>query len=151
MKCTWASNERAAVSFRNYQAAVLLAASRICLYLFALLSHTSRSRHWRYKMTLQAIKWENGKLEILDQILLPAISRYIPVRGVEDGWKVINKMQVCFPKKVQLLMLFFYSPLFPNDFLEWFNQDLSKMMFCNLWKLVLQPSCRSLAQSDSLE
>ena len=47
--------------------------------------------------TLQAIKWENGKLEILDQILLPAISRYIPVRGVEDGWKVINNMQVrCF-------------------------------------------------------
>ncbi|XP_053997294.1 methylthioribose-1-phosphate isomerase isoform X1 [Hylaeus anthracinus] len=45
-------------------------------------------------MTLQAIKWENGKLEILDQILLPAISRYVPVKGVEDGWKVINKMQV---------------------------------------------------------
>ncbi|KOX70443.1 Methylthioribose-1-phosphate isomerase [Melipona quadrifasciata] len=43
---------------------------------------------------LQAITWENGKLEILDQILLPAISRYIPVRGVEDGWKVINNMQV---------------------------------------------------------
>ncbi|CAK9816469.1 Methylthioribose-1-phosphate isomerase [Anthophora plagiata] len=45
-------------------------------------------------MTLQAIKWENGRLEILDQILLPAISRYIPVKGVEDGWKVINSMQV---------------------------------------------------------
>ncbi|KZC09440.1 PREDICTED: methylthioribose-1-phosphate isomerase [Dufourea novaeangliae] len=45
-------------------------------------------------MTLQAIKWENSKLEILDQILLPAITRYVPVKGVEDGWKVINKMQV---------------------------------------------------------
>lgn len=45
-------------------------------------------------MTLQAIKWENGKLEVLDQILLPAISRYVSVNGVEDGWKVINKMQV---------------------------------------------------------
>ncbi|XP_034184172.2 methylthioribose-1-phosphate isomerase isoform X2 [Osmia lignaria lignaria] len=45
-------------------------------------------------MTLQAIKWENGRLEILDQILLPAMSRYIPVKGVEDGWKVINNMQV---------------------------------------------------------
>ncbi|XP_060814892.1 methylthioribose-1-phosphate isomerase isoform X1 [Bombus pascuorum] len=45
-------------------------------------------------MTLRAIKWEDGKLEILDQILLPAISRYIPVKGVEDGWKVINNMQV---------------------------------------------------------
>ncbi|XP_046738736.1 methylthioribose-1-phosphate isomerase isoform X1 [Diprion similis] len=41
-----------------------------------------------------AIKWENGKLEILDQILLPVISKYVAVKGVEDGWKVINKMQV---------------------------------------------------------
>ncbi|XP_046738737.1 methylthioribose-1-phosphate isomerase isoform X2 [Diprion similis] len=45
-------------------------------------------------MTLRAIKWENGKLEILDQILLPVISKYVAVKGVEDGWKVINKMQV---------------------------------------------------------
>lgn len=45
-------------------------------------------------MTLQAIKWENGKLEILDQILLPRITRYVHVKGVEDGWKVINNMQV---------------------------------------------------------
>ncbi|XP_046609965.1 methylthioribose-1-phosphate isomerase isoform X1 [Neodiprion virginianus] len=41
-----------------------------------------------------AIKWEDGKLEILDQILLPVISKYVAVKGVEDGWKVINKMQV---------------------------------------------------------
>ncbi|XP_051171315.1 methylthioribose-1-phosphate isomerase [Leptopilina boulardi] len=45
-------------------------------------------------MTLQAIKWEGRKLEILDQTLLPAISKYISVKGVEDGWKVINRMQV---------------------------------------------------------
>ncbi|XP_012264881.2 methylthioribose-1-phosphate isomerase isoform X2 [Athalia rosae] len=45
-------------------------------------------------MALRAIKWENGKLEILDQILLPVISKYVAVKGVEDGWKVINKMQV---------------------------------------------------------
>lgn len=47
-------------------------------------------------MTLQAIKWSkvDGTLEILDQTLLPAITRYVQVEGVEDGWKVINKMQV---------------------------------------------------------
>ncbi|XP_012523659.2 methylthioribose-1-phosphate isomerase [Monomorium pharaonis] len=47
-------------------------------------------------MTLQAIKWnkDDSKLEILDQTLLPAITRYVQVEGVEDGWKVINKMQV---------------------------------------------------------
>lgn len=46
-------------------------------------------------MTLQAIKYENGTLEVLDQLLLPKESKYIPILGVEDGWKVINKMQVC--------------------------------------------------------
>lgn len=46
-------------------------------------------------MTLKAIKYENGTLEILDQLLLPAQSKYLEVKGVEDGWKVINKMQVC--------------------------------------------------------
>jgi len=47
-------------------------------------------------MTLQAIRWSkvDGKLEILDQTLLPAVTSYIQVKGVEDGWKVINKMQV---------------------------------------------------------
>jgi methylthioribose-1-phosphate isomerase len=45
-------------------------------------------------MTLQAIKYENGTLEVLDQLLLPKESKYIPILGVEDGWKVINKMQV---------------------------------------------------------
>lgn len=47
-------------------------------------------------MTLQAIKWSkvDGSLEILDQTLLPVTTRYVQVKGVEDGWKVINKMQV---------------------------------------------------------
>lgn len=47
-------------------------------------------------MSLQSIKYSPGKLEILDQLLLPVISKYIAVKGVEDGWKVINKMQVRF-------------------------------------------------------
>lgn len=45
-------------------------------------------------MSLRAIKYENNSLEILDQLLLPVQSKYIQVKGVEDGWKVINKMQV---------------------------------------------------------
>lgn len=45
-------------------------------------------------MSLQSIRYELGKLEILDQLLLPVQSKYLPVKGVEDGWKVINKMQV---------------------------------------------------------
>lgn len=45
-------------------------------------------------MSLQAIKYENGILEILDQLLLPGQSKYVTVKGVEDGWRVINTMQV---------------------------------------------------------
>lgn len=45
-------------------------------------------------MTLEAIRYHNGTLEILDQILLPGETKYIPILGVEDGWKAINKMQV---------------------------------------------------------
>jgi len=45
-------------------------------------------------MALTAIKYENNALEILDQLLLPTTSTYVQVKGVEDGWKVINKMQV---------------------------------------------------------
>ncbi|CAK1598585.1 unnamed protein product [Parnassius mnemosyne] len=45
-------------------------------------------------MSLESIKYQRGNLEILDQLLLPLQTRYIKVLGVEDGWKVINKMQV---------------------------------------------------------
>lgn len=47
-------------------------------------------------MSLQSIKYSAGKLEILDQLLLPVQSKYVAVKGVEDGWKVINKMQVSY-------------------------------------------------------
>lgn len=52
-------------------------------------------------MSLRAIKYENNALEILDQLLLPVQSKYIQVKGVEDGWKVINKMQVRLMLKVK--------------------------------------------------
>lgn len=47
-------------------------------------------------MVLQSIKFnsDNGELEILDQLLLPEKTQYLKIKGVEDGWKVINKMQV---------------------------------------------------------
>lgn len=45
-------------------------------------------------MSLESIKYKRGHLEILDQLLLPLQTRYLKVQGVEDGWKVINKMQV---------------------------------------------------------
>jgi methylthioribose-1-phosphate isomerase len=45
-------------------------------------------------MTLQAIRYQRGKLEILDQLLLPDVTQYIAIKDTEDGWSAIKKMQV---------------------------------------------------------
>lgn len=47
-------------------------------------------------MGLESIKYKKGHLEILDQLLLPLETKYVKITGVEDGWKAINKMQVCY-------------------------------------------------------
>ncbi|EPS37093.1 hypothetical protein H072_9321 [Dactylellina haptotyla CBS 200.50] len=44
--------------------------------------------------TLLAIKYARGSLEILDQLLLPHQSVYIPVNDVLTGWQAIRSMQV---------------------------------------------------------
>lgn len=60
-------------------------------------------------MSLEAIKYNNGKLEILDQLLLPVQSKYLSVKNVEDGWKVINKMQVSFFHCLNIFCAHFYK------------------------------------------
>ncbi|XP_037826038.1 methylthioribose-1-phosphate isomerase [Lucilia sericata] len=68
-------------------------------------------------MTLQSIKYLPGKLEILDQLLLPVQSKYLPVKGVEDGWKVINKMQVRGAPAIAIVgCLSLAVEIFPENF-----------------------------------
>jgi methylthioribose-1-phosphate isomerase len=43
---------------------------------------------------LKAIRWVDRELEIIDQLLLPYVQKYIPVRNAEDGWRVIKEMRV---------------------------------------------------------
>lgn len=45
-------------------------------------------------MTLEAIKYKNGKLELLDQLKLPHVSIYIKIESIEDGWRAIHQMNV---------------------------------------------------------
>ncbi|KAH9491433.1 hypothetical protein Btru_032162 [Bulinus truncatus] len=45
-------------------------------------------------MALQAIRYQRGSLEILDQLLLPEISKYIYITNTDEGWKAIKSMQV---------------------------------------------------------
>ncbi|KAJ5096479.1 hypothetical protein NUU61_005835 [Penicillium alfredii] len=43
---------------------------------------------------LQAIKYHEGRLEILDQLQLPFVEKYIPIQTAEDGWHAIKEMKV---------------------------------------------------------
>lgn len=43
---------------------------------------------------LQAIRYEKGQLEIIDQLQLPFVEKYIPIRSAEDGWHAIKDMKV---------------------------------------------------------
>jgi methylthioribose-1-phosphate isomerase len=45
-------------------------------------------------MSLEAIIFKNGKLEILDQLLLPMASKYIKIESKEDAFKAIKDMNV---------------------------------------------------------
>lgn len=45
-------------------------------------------------MTLEAIKYNNGKLELLDQLKLPFESVYLNIETIQDGWNAIHKMNV---------------------------------------------------------
>jgi methylthioribose-1-phosphate isomerase len=45
-------------------------------------------------MSLQSIKYENGYLEVLDQLQLPHAVAYAQVRTAEDGWHAIKEMRV---------------------------------------------------------
>jgi methylthioribose-1-phosphate isomerase len=45
-------------------------------------------------MSLEAIRYEGGKLTILDQLQLPYTSVYIEINTLQDAWDAINKMKV---------------------------------------------------------
>ena len=45
-------------------------------------------------MTLQAIKYSRGSLQILDQLRLPYEEIHIDIRVIQDAWDAIHNMQV---------------------------------------------------------
>ncbi|KAE8365766.1 Methylthioribose-1-phosphate isomerase [Aspergillus caelatus] len=45
-------------------------------------------------MTLQAIKYNGGKLAIIDQLQLPHVEKYITIHTSEEGWHAIKEMRV---------------------------------------------------------
>lgn len=45
-------------------------------------------------MTLEAIKYKRGCLELLDQRLLPMQSTYMRINDTKDAWKAIKDMVI---------------------------------------------------------
>ena len=45
-------------------------------------------------MTLEAIRYGDGRLEILNQLLLPAETVYEELKTVDDAWQAIRTMKV---------------------------------------------------------
>ena len=45
-------------------------------------------------MVLQAIKYQRGKLQILDQLKLPYQETFVDITSSQDAWNAIKKMQV---------------------------------------------------------
>eukprot|EP01042_Synura_sphagnicola_P035942 gene35942-46000_t len=41
-----------------------------------------------------SLKYSRGSFTVLDQLLLPHETKYLPVLGVNDAWTVIRTMQV---------------------------------------------------------
>ena len=52
--------------------------------------------NWFTMATLEAIKYADGKLHILDQLQLPQKSVMEEIKTVEDGWHAIKDMKVSF-------------------------------------------------------
>lgn len=45
-------------------------------------------------MVLQAIKYDDGRLRILDQLQIPHVQKYVDIKSSEDGWHAIKEMRV---------------------------------------------------------
>lgn len=43
---------------------------------------------------IKSLRWIERQFEVLDQLQLPYVQEYIPVRNAEDGWRVIKEMRV---------------------------------------------------------
>lgn len=103
------------------------------------------------KMTLQAIKWQDNQLYVLDQLLLPLESQYINVRDVKDGWQVISKMQVrgapaiaivgCLSLAVELINTSFEDK---DELLDTINKKLDYLVTARPTAVNLQKAAEEL-------
>lgn len=56
-------------------------------------------------MTLEAIRYRAGSLQILNQLLLPRETVYDEIRSVQNGYEAIKSMKVAPSPRALLLLL----------------------------------------------
>jgi len=100
-------------------------------------------------MTLQAIKYHRGQLQILDQLLLPDATHYIDIPDTDQGWKAIKQMQVRGAPAIAIVgCLSLAVELTKNDFNN--LEDLKKFVFEKLDYLVsARPTAVNMADASS--
>ena len=59
--------------------------------------------------TLEAIRFRDGRLELLDQLKLPFITEYVNIENVHDGWLAINEMKVKNINELKISNVFYLS------------------------------------------
>ena len=86
-------------------------------------------------MVLEAIKFDRSDPEkisvsVLDQLLLPYLTRYVPIFGIDDGYRVIKNMQVRGAPAIAmagtLSVLLETQPLLSEEYMasQWFYDPL---------------------------
>lgn len=60
---------------------------------------TAATAEWAIAMSLEALRYRRGSLQILNQLLLPHQTLYEEISSVRQGWEAIRSMKV-LPKGV---------------------------------------------------
>jgi len=98
-------------------------------------------------MTLQAIRYHRGKLEILDQLLLPDATHYLDIIDSGQGWQAIKKMQVRGAPAIAIVgCLSLAAELYKKDFTS--LEDLKQFVVDKLDYLVTaRPTAVNMADA----
>jgi methylthioribose-1-phosphate isomerase len=106
--------------------------------------------------TLEAIRYSSGKLEILDQLLLPHKTQYIEIRSTKDGWQAIRDMQVRGAPAIAIVGVLsivteIYNRTFASvaEICDWLHEQLDYLVSARPTAVNMADSrCKLLRQLD---
>ncbi|KAG8525459.1 S-methyl-5-thioribose-1-phosphate isomerase [Bacidia gigantensis] len=92
---------------------------------FNTLTKVSQKKSQHCAMMLQAIKYRNGKLEILDQLRLPHEQLYVQICDPQDGWNAIKSMQVRGAPAIAIVATLSLAAWLSNEDVSKYSNDFS--------------------------